>query len=438
MQFFDKLGAVIEQHWRSKNYDEAVFPELAAQALTEMPAHEHTSEQEIIHWLHTTMTLPKQMDVDGNFGNPPITLYAAPRFYIDAYYWLDGTTSIHQHGFSGAFQVLTGSSLHSRYEFDEAQSINQHFAIGNVNFKEVELLKVGDTRQILSGKQFIHSLFHLDRPSVTITVRTYQDVKHLPQYEYLKPYFARNPFFREESQTRKLQSLEMMLKLKHPQGDNLIAEILQTADFQTTFQILQIASHYLRHDATQKLFQLSQGEERYQTLLDYAHRRQGQLIGFIQPVMHELYRQEQIIQRRQFITGSEHRFFLALLLNVPDRAKVLDLIQQRFAEREVMETLSDWTLELANTKVFGSDEPNLLGIADFDEDYVFVLQRLMQGQTKEQIQQAIRENFAADYAEDFAADLATIYERLQNAVLFRGILANYSSADEELSARTAP
>jgi hypothetical protein len=34
---------------------------------------------------------------------------------IEALFWVDGTTSIHQHSFSGAFQVLAGKSIHSRY-----------------------------------------------------------------------------------------------------------------------------------------------------------------------------------------------------------------------------------------------------------------------------------------------------------------------------------
>jgi hypothetical protein len=438
MQFFAQLGDLIEQRWRGKNYDETLFPEIAMQSLKEMPVHEYTNEQEIIHWLHTTLSLPRQMDVEASFGNPPITLHVAPRFYIDAYYWLDGTTSIHQHSFSGAFQVLSGSSIHSRYEFTKEQAINQHFTVGSVNFKDVELLKVGDTREILAGDQFIHALFHLDRPSVTICVRTYQDIKHQPQYDYLKPYFARNRFFREESQTRKLQSMEMLLKLKHPDADNLIGEVLQSADFYTAFLTLYSASYYLRHDTAQKLFQLSEGEERFQALMQRARQRHGQLIDFIPPVLDEMDRLEEIVHRRRFITGNEQRFFLAVLLNIPERAKVLELIQQRFPEQEVMETLDDWVMELANTKVFGYDEPNLLGIADFDEDYLFVLQQMMLGKTPEQIQQAIREQLAADYAEDFLRDLPTISERLQNSVLFKAILTDTASERTEQVALTAP
>src|SRR5215216_4020345 len=117
MQVFHELGSLIEQRWRDENYNEEVFPEIAGQALVETTPYREVDPWDIIRWVNTTTQLPKQQDVQGKFGNPPITLYNGPRFHIDVYYWLDGTTSIHQHAFCGAFQVLLGSSIHSRYSF---------------------------------------------------------------------------------------------------------------------------------------------------------------------------------------------------------------------------------------------------------------------------------------------------------------------------------
>ena len=137
------------------------------------------------------------------FGNPPITTYVGPRFFIDVYYWLDGTTTIHQHSFSGAFEVLLGGSVHSRYRFAKEREINPHFLVGQIEFNDVSLLSQGDIREIDSGSQFIHSLFHLDRPSVTITVRTYKAPGAPVQYSYLKPFLAVNPFSTDASLTKR-------------------------------------------------------------------------------------------------------------------------------------------------------------------------------------------------------------------------------------------
>src|SRR5688572_18112211 len=129
MQPFAELGALIEGRWRDANYNEAYFPNIAAQALLESDLTARVDPWEIIRWVHTTPNLPRQQDPRANFGDPPITLFVGPRFYIDVYYWLDGTTTLHQHAFSGAFQVLLGSSVHSTYRFEKIKEINPHLLI---------------------------------------------------------------------------------------------------------------------------------------------------------------------------------------------------------------------------------------------------------------------------------------------------------------------
>ena len=179
MRFFEDLGRVVEQRWRDKSYSEELFPEIAEQALGEMDAISRVDPWGLIRHLQEGLELPSQQEQD--FGDVTVTAYAAPRFRIDVYFWLDGTTSIHEHGFSGAFQVLLGSSIHSLYSFEREQEVNAHFSVGRVLLKGVEGLGRGDIRRILPGREFIHALFHLDHPSATITIRTHQTPSALPQ-----------------------------------------------------------------------------------------------------------------------------------------------------------------------------------------------------------------------------------------------------------------
>ena len=172
MEEFEKLGELVENRWRAQNYSEQAFPDITAEALIESGLPGRLDPWDIIRWVHTATTLPEQQDIEGRFGNPPVTMFRGSRFYIDVYYWLDGTTSIHQHSFCGAFQVLLGSSIHSRYSFQEDTVINEHFSAGKITLEEVQLLSLNDVRTIRPGRNFIHSLFHLDRPSATITIRT--------------------------------------------------------------------------------------------------------------------------------------------------------------------------------------------------------------------------------------------------------------------------
>src|SRR6266404_8912465 len=265
MRLFAELGSLIESRWRDQDYNEELFPGIAAQALSELTLGTGTRVDpwEIIRWVHETPDLPEQMDPIGKFGNPPITLYVGPRFYIDVYFWLDGTTSIHQHSFSGAFQVLLGSSVHSKYHFEKDREINPHFVTGRVLLDHVSLLKKGDIKEIIPGPDFIHSLFHLERPSATITVRTHDAPAAPVQFSYLKPYLAQNPFFKNASLTRNLQTVILLLRMHHPEADRFIGDLIDSSDFQTCYGVLEKAFEFLCHRELEEFFGVSRSSDRF-------------------------------------------------------------------------------------------------------------------------------------------------------------------------------
>ncbi len=101
MELFTKLGEVTEKQWRDKNYDEDVFPSIAANALREMSLSSKLSAWEVMDWALGQTQLPEQQDLNGSFGDPPITIYNSPRFHIDVYFWLTGTTLVSGHIFWG-------------------------------------------------------------------------------------------------------------------------------------------------------------------------------------------------------------------------------------------------------------------------------------------------------------------------------------------------
>lgn len=422
MQFFERLGAMIEQRWKDHNYDEVEFPDVSAEALVETNPSALVDPLDIIRWVHNSPQLPAQQDIDARFGNPPVTLYAGPRFYIDAYYWLDGTTSIHQHSFSGAFQVLTGSSIHSRYDFQVDEEINAHLVVGNAAMRKVELLRQGDVRKIRPGTEFIHALFHLERPSVTITVRTYHTPKGAPQFSYLKPFIGFDPFFKEQSSIRKVQTAVLLLKMEHSEADKIIGDLILSSDFHTVFAVLEAAFHQLTSDELERVFHLSTGRERFAELLDKARIRHGQLVELLPPVFDELQRQANIAQRRSYLKDTDQRFLLALILNVPDRSRVLALVKQRFPDRDAIDTIADWLRDLGTTKMLGSPEPNVLGVEDFDDDCLFVIRGLLQGRSQEQISRDTVEQYSAERASQLNADMAQIIDSLRASILLRPLL----------------
>jgi hypothetical protein len=424
MEEFQKLGELVERRWQAENYSEQVFPQIAAQALTEADLPARVDPWDIIRWVHTADTLPQQADVDGRFGNPPITLFYGPRFFIDVYYWLDGATSIHQHSFTGAFQVLLGSSIHSRYSFRDDKIVNEHFSVGELALQDVQLLKLKDVREIHAGRNFIHSLFHLDRPSATITIRTEFTPSSALQYDYRKPHLALNPFFRNAVLTKKLQTIGLLLGMKHKNADAMIGDLVCASDFQTAYFVLAETFQQLKNSEMDALFGLSLGKDRFKAILARCKSVHGELTDLVLPVLEEHERQMSIIHRRGTITSEHHRFFLALLLNVPSRTRILDLVKQRYPTQDPVETVLDWVEELGRTRVLGSRETNALGMAEFDDSYVFVLECLLQGLSRSEINDRAMAQYPPENAQELIMRIPELTEALKTSTLFKSLLTD--------------
>lgn len=423
MQFFDQLGTLIEQRWKDRNYGEWAFPEIAAESLAEAEAIEKVDLQDILRCVHDGTALPQQRNDE--FSDLPITLYQAPRFSVDVYFWLDGTTAIHQHSFSGAFQVFSGSSIHNLYTFEQEQEINSRLSVGRVLLQEVQSLTRGEIRKILPGRQFIHSLFHLDRPSVTITVRTRVEPTALPQYSYLKPYFSIDPFFKEELTVKKVQSVRMLLRMQDPTAYPLIDELVSSSDFHTTFLILSAAFEHLINQTRQRLPPATDGgqcppdspEQRsyFRGLLKKARHRHGSLMNFLLPVLGEVQREGALVNLRNHVFDSEHRFFLALLLNVEQRQLIFDFVRQRFPHRDPIDTMCNWVRELSCTTRGNSHQTSILGIDPLEPTDLFVLKHLLEGFSIEEIK-----GLAA--REVSIGEVEKVYDSFQKSILLRSLL----------------
>jgi hypothetical protein len=191
----------------------------------------------------------------------------------------------------------------------------------------------------------------------------------------------------------------------------------------TTFLILQNVSQLLQSSQIDEFFQLSTGQDRVSQLLEQARTKHGELIDYLLPVLAELRRQDDLVRRRQFITSYDHRFFLALLLNIPSSKKILELLQARFPEVDPLDKFLDLVMELSNTRQWGSKEKNVLGLNEFDDDHLFVLECLLQQFSSQQVKQKL----ASDYPEDYAAKLEAKFEgianTLRNSIPFKAMLA---------------
>lgn len=238
-QFFEDLGERVRSDWSQHDFAASALPDIACVALAAAPPSAYVTPDELVEWVAHATALPRQPNLSTTFGQPPLTVFYDERFYIEALFWTTATTAIHEHGFSGAFHVLAGSSLQSRYQFVERERPCDQLLLGELTLWDVKILKRGDIEPIVGGSALIHSVFHLDAPSVTVVVRTHIDDKRRPQYRYLKPYVAIDPQFEDPLTTRRVQILGLLQKLSSPRYAAFAAAALEKADLWGTFRILE-------------------------------------------------------------------------------------------------------------------------------------------------------------------------------------------------------
>jgi hypothetical protein len=207
-------------------------------------------------------------------------------------------------------------------------------SVGNVRMKRIEILETGRTVPIASGHQTIHSLFHLDSPSVTVVVRTQHDPKAGLQFNYLPPHIAIDPLFSDGLTTRRRQLLDVLEQVEDTGYAQVVMEMIADLDFERGFHVLRHSMDYL-----QRLGKWGAATKAFK-------KKHGALATGVPATLQEEVRRSVIKGLRTLITEPEHRFFLALLMNAPTRADLLALVSQRFPKEAPAAVVLRWAEEL--------------------------------------------------------------------------------------------
>src|SRR4051812_23495796 len=113
--------------------------------------------------------------------------------------------------------------------------------------KAIELLETGRRVPSVSGAKTIHSLFHLESPSVTVVVRTQHDPGTGPQLNYLPPHIAFDPHFSDTLMMRRKQLLDVLGQADDPGYAELVKEMIAELDFERGFSLLHYCIESLQH-----------------------------------------------------------------------------------------------------------------------------------------------------------------------------------------------
>lgn len=400
--YFKSLGESIESAWLKYSYDENLFPDLVSEAIRRDPPFGKVDPAHIIDWIFGPSQSFVQPSAHRLFGEPPVMLFQAPRFYIEALFWLSGTTDIHEHAFSGAFAVLAGSSVHSHWRFTPEQSINSRLKSGRLDRVSTEILQAGQVRVIKPGDVLIHQLFHLDLPSVTMVIRTYEERQHLPQFKYLLPGLAIDEEYSDPLRARRLLFLGGML-------DGFLGDLrayawrlIESGDLETVYHVF---SFLWRRKADRELLE---------NLFLRSRQRYGEIMDIFWESFYEERRTRIVRSLRAKVADPGVRFFLALLMLMPDRDSILETIRLQFPDADPASLIESW-LRL----VSGKDK---IGI-EFDDVNQVVMRGLIGGLGEPGILGLLREKFCEESVEGQRELLLSHAKKLAGSDLFRPLFS---------------
>jgi hypothetical protein len=173
---------------------------------------------------------------------------------------------------------------------------------------------------------------------------------------------------------------------------------LQNSDLRLAFLILRQA---LVHHEDPDLFD---------RLLTVARERHGPDVELLLSSLHEEWRRSFVITQRAQVVDPDHRFFLALLMNLPDQAAILKVIDERRPASDPLSLVERWCMELGGLETIG---------VEFDRTLELLFGYLLRGHSFERILSLLGEQFSPDEVRKQRESIEEACERIQATEILR-------------------
>lgn len=332
-----QIGEEIERRWSGRSYRRQFFHHIAADCLREAAFERQFDEDEIIAWVNRAGSLPQQLDPRSSFGQPPLTVWRTDRFVLDLYFWVDTETSIHDHSFSGAFTNLLGHSLNCSYHFEPAARHGKGLLTGSLLLNRADYVRPGEVCPIVAGAKFIHRVWHLDCPTITLVARTIKRQPRLRQYTYYSEgmaiqYHRRPPI---EFQRRR-EFMGYLFRRRHPQRIALAEETLKRAHGWELFALLgDLVMFYLKD---------SEDAPALDGLLARLPARNRLWLDTGLAVMRAAHPLKSVYWHR--LSRTEHRLLIALLNTYTERRPLTEWLARHGHAGDWRALLTGWLSEM--------------------------------------------------------------------------------------------
>lgn len=400
-RLFAEIERLTEERWRRRDYREEALPDVALEVFGQLTPHRHLGLEELVAHVTRADRFPAQSY--GRIDERLLIPMHGRRFYLEVIFWVDEMAAPHHHSFTGAFHVLSGLRLHTTYRFEETRRVNARFRLGNLCLDRAEVLETGASRPIHAGAGFVHALSHIDRPSLSLVIAA-NDAAGEPQLNYRAPHVAAAARHGDPVLAAQLRMLDLVHDVDAGAYPAVLGRAVAAADVHSAFELLAHGYERLRERG------------RFDDLLGGARRVHGDVVDLFSRVFDEENRRRWFRVRRDLVTEREQRFFLAVLLHVPERAAIDALLAARYPGTRPAARAAAFFAELAALRA--PDGRNVLDLP-FDEGALAVLGLLLEGVPPERVAGRLVEEHGFAREDVPLDDLRDLVAALVASPLFR-------------------
>jgi hypothetical protein len=204
--------------------------------------------------------------------------------------------------------------------------------------------------------------------------------------------------------------------------DEMLEMLLKESDFHSSFLFLSVIHTQLRSNGVGQIFGADEWKMRFGKILDVVAERHGSRVEMLRRVFAYRERLDDLVNRRGFVNGPDHRFFFALLLNLDNREQTFRLIGERYPDSDPIEKVLDWTYDLSQVRLTGTQNANALGISPFDDFDLQLVEYLLRGRSDSEIAVIIREVYSQEKADQVLPTLADRTAAIRNSVVFAPLM----------------
>jgi hypothetical protein len=395
---FQELGESVRRAWAAHHFDAENFPEIARHALEQFAPMVDIELEEIARCAAIATTPP----ITHRFSDLGIRVFNSQEFLIELLVWADGSPSLHEHAFSGAFRVLRGASVQSLFSFSPLRRISHHLHFGEVELLESEILRKDDIREILPGPSLLHSLFHLDNPSVSLVVRTPVDSWWLPQSAVYRPSVALDQALIDDQRVQfAVRSIQAFMRYDVESANRFLKSMVRRFDLPRAVAlcISLVSSSALDDTTIHEIILESLGEN-------------GDLVSKSVAFQSRIKR---CAATRSVLKDRNSRFIVALLSNVPSRARMESLARDLGVE-DLYSEMGRVVSELVESGVFGY---KLNG-----NNTSRILRLLLQHEDKADLMKMVHASFDEESINENSSLLEELYHQFHSDPIFQGLYAS--------------